>query len=104
MSFGAGFETQTKVFEQNEEESIDLFNSVEIAPSIQMEFIGLAPFSPTLLTKRHRARTLIMVAYNYEKREIFDKRQVFQLDYSWKFLVGKTQIFEIGLPQLLLLS
>ncbi|MFL2664240.1 MAG: BamA/TamA family outer membrane protein [Crocinitomicaceae bacterium] len=98
LSFGAGFETQTQVFEQNQEESIDLFNSIEIAPSIQMELIGLAPFSPTLLTKRHRARTLITAAYNYEKREIFEKREVFQLNYSWKFLVGKTQIFEIGLP------
>ncbi len=98
LSFGAGFETQTQVFEQNEEESIDLFNSIEIAPSVQMELIGLAPFSPTLLTKRHRARTLITAAYNYEKREIFEKREVFQLNYSWKFLVGKTQIFEMGLP------
>lgn len=98
LSFGAGFETQTQVFEQNTEESIDLFNSIEIAPSIQMEMIGLAPFSATMLSKRHRARTLITAAYNYEKREIFKKREVFQLNYSWKFLVGKTQIFEMGLP------
>jgi outer membrane protein assembly factor BamA len=97
LSFGAGFETQTQVFEQTQGES-DLFNSIEIAPSIQMELIGLAPFSPTLLTKRHRARTLITAAYNFEKREIFEKREVFQLNYTWKFLVGKTQIFEMGLP------
>tara|TARA_B100001115_G_C15847024_1_gene427391 strand:- start:1610 stop:4291 length:2682 start_codon:yes stop_codon:yes gene_type:complete len=98
LSFGAGFETQTQVFEQNANESIDLFNSIEIAPSVQMELIGLAPFSPTLLSKRHRARTLVTAAYNFEKREIFEKRDVFQLNYSWKFLVGKTQIFEVGLP------
>tara|TARA_B100001287_G_C22685574_1_gene533347 strand:- start:149 stop:2833 length:2685 start_codon:yes stop_codon:yes gene_type:complete len=98
LSFGAGFETQTKVFDLNEGESLDLFNSIEIAPSMQMELIGLAPFSPILLTKRHRARTLITMAYNYEKREIFENRQVFHLNYSWKFLVGNTQVFEMGLP------
>ena len=63
LSFGAGFETQTQVFEQNAEESIDLFNSIEIAPSVQMEMIGLAPFSPILLSKRHRART---VSYTHQ--------------------------------------
>ena len=36
-------------------------------------------------------------AYNIEKRSIFD-RSVFQLNYMWKFLVGKTQVFQMGLP------
>ena len=99
LSFGAGFETQTQVFlEQGDQESNNFFNSIEIAPSAQMELVGLAPFKATSLSKRHRARTLITAAYNYEKREIFEKREVFQLNYLWKFLVGKTQVFEMGLP------
>ena len=98
LSFGAGFETQTQVFASNVENSNTLFNSIEIAPSIQLELIGLAPFSSTALSKRHRARTLITTAFNYEKREIFKKREVFQLNYLWKFLVGSTQVFEMGLP------
>ena len=63
-----------------------------------MELIVLSPFSPTALSKRHRARTYITAAYNYEKREIFNKREVFQLNYLWKFLLGSTKIFEVGLP------
>ena len=98
MSIGVGLETQTQVFASSEEASSNLFNSVEIAPSIQLELIGLAPFSPTVLSKRHRARTLITTAFNYEKREIFKKREVFQLNYLWKFLVGSNQVFELGLP------
>ena len=98
VSFGAGFETQTLVFAEGDDASLDIFNSIEIAPSIQMELIGLSPFSPTALSKRHRARTYITAAYNYEKREIFNKREVFQLNYLWKFLLGSTQIFEVGLP------
>ncbi|MDG1349754.1 MAG: BamA/TamA family outer membrane protein [Crocinitomicaceae bacterium] len=98
VSVGAGFETQTLVFAEDSDDAVEIFNSIEIAPSIQMELVGLSPFSPTALSKRHRARTLITAAYNYEKREIFNKREVFQLNYIWKFLLGSTQVFEVGLP------
>jgi len=51
----------------------------------------------TLLGKRQKPRTVISAAMNFEKRNIFDRR-VFQLNYTWKFLVGKTQVFQMGLP------
>ena len=97
ISLGGGFETQTLVFNDNDENTKFPFNTIEFGPSIKLELIGLAPFSPAALSKRHRARTLISSGYNFEKRDIFD-RQVFQLNYLWKFFVGKTQIFQLGLP------
>ena len=98
ISLGGGFETQTLVFDDNDVNSPSFpFNTIEFGPSMKLELIGLAPFSPAALTKRHRARTVISAGYNYEKRDIFN-RQVFQLNYLWKFFVGKTQIFQLGLP------
>ena len=97
ISLGGGFETQTLVFNDNDENTKFPFNTIEFGPSIKLELIGLAPFPPASLSKRHRARTLISSGYNFEKRDIFD-RQVFQLNYLWKFFVGKTQIFQLGLP------
>ena len=97
ISLGGGFETQTLVFNNNDNNTKFPFNTLEFGPSVKLELIGLAPFSPAALSKRHRAKTIIFSAYNFEKRDIFD-RQVFQLNYMWKFFVGKTQIFQLGLP------
>ncbi len=97
ISLGGGFETQTLVFNDNDENTKFPFNTIEFGPSIKLELIGLAPFPPATLSKRHRARTLISTGYNFEIRDIFD-RQVFQLNYLWKFFVQKTQIFQLGLP------
>ena len=97
ISIGGGFETQTLVFNDNDENTTFPFNTIEFGPSIQLEMIGLRPFSPSALSKRHRARTVMSTGYNYETRSIFE-RQVFQLNYLWKFFVGKTQIFQLGLP------
>lgn len=98
ISLGGGFETQTLVFNDNDQNTKFPFNTIEFGPSIELELIGLAPFPSAILNKRHRARTLISTGYNFEIRDIFD-RQVFQLNYLWKFFgVQKTQIFQLGLP------
>jgi outer membrane protein insertion porin family len=94
FSFGGGFESQTKA---NADERDQLFNTLEIGPSLKFDAPGLFPIPITKLSKRQRPRTVISTTYNLEKRSIFD-RQVFQLASFWKFYVGKTQIFQIGLP------
>ncbi|NBP75848.1 MAG: hypothetical protein EBU61_07435, partial [Crocinitomicaceae bacterium] len=95
LSFGGGFESQPKIFDDNTNQRT--FNTLEFGPSIKFDFPGLFPMPLTMLSKRQRPRTLFLLAYNLEKRSIFD-RQVFQLNYMWKFLSGKTQVFQLGLP------
>ena len=95
LSFGGGFESQPKIFDDNTRQRT--FNTFEFGPSIKFDIPGLFPMPLTMLSKRQKPRTLFLMAYNLEKRSIFD-RQVFQLNYMWKFLSGKTQIFQLGLP------
>ena len=94
LSFGGGFESQTKSLSSDEDL---LFNTLELGPSIKFETPGLLPIPITRLSKRQRPRTVVSSSYNLEKRSIFDRR-VFQWSNYWKFYVGKTQIFQIGLP------
>ena len=58
---------------------------------------GLFPTKVTALSKRHRPRTVVSAAYNYQRRDEFN-RQTFQANYLWKMYVDKTQIFQYGLP------
>jgi len=96
LSFGGGFETQTQVLDASRKGNF--FNTFEIGPSVKLDLPGLFPTPPTLLkSKRQKPRTEITTALNFEKRDIFDRR-VFQLNYMWKFLVGKTQVFKMGFP------
>ena len=96
ISLGGGFESQPQVFEDNTRGG-RTFNTFEFGPSVKLDLPGLFPIPVTTLSKRQRPRTVIMVAYNYEKRDIFNRR-VFQLNYLWKFFEQKTQVFQFGLP------
>jgi outer membrane protein assembly factor BamA len=102
FSIGGGFESQPLVFEellngQKIKRAGRSFNTFEIGPTLTFELPGLFPTPATLLSKRHRPLTVISTAYNFQKRSDF-VRHIFQLNYSWKFFVGKTQVFQIGLP------
>ena len=101
FSLGGGFESQPPVFDATSESQIvaagRTFNTFEIGPSLKLDLPGLFPTPVNLLGKRQKPRTVISTAMNFEKRNIFDRR-VFQLNYTWKFLVGKTQVFQMGLP------
>ena len=46
-----GFETQTLVFNDNDQNAKFPFNTIEFGPSIQLELIGLAPFPPATYLK-----------------------------------------------------
>ncbi len=95
LSFGGGFESQPQVFTDNTTRRT--FNTFEIGPSIRFDLPGLFPVPVTAQGKRQKPRTVMSLAYNLEKRDIFD-RKVFQLNYLWKFFVGKTQVIQMGLP------
>jgi outer membrane protein insertion porin family len=101
FSLGGGFESQPPVFDANTETQIvtagRTFNTFELGPSLKLDLPGLFPTPVNLLGKRQKPRTVISTAMNFEKRAIFDRR-VIQLNYTWKFLVGKTQVFQMGLP------
>ena len=102
FTFGGGFESQPLVFQDQSGQTVGAgkgrtFNTFEFGPSLKFDLPGLFPTPVTMLGKRQKPRTILTTAYNIEKRSIFD-RSVFQLNYMWKFLVGKTQVFQMGLP------
>jgi outer membrane protein insertion porin family len=102
FSVGGGFESQPNVFGSNLDGSSNTnagrsFNTLELEPSIKLDLPGLFPINVTALSKRHRPRTIISTAVNYQSREEF-LRRIVQFNYTWRFYVGKKQIFQIGLP------
>ena len=102
LSLSGGFESQPPVFAttldgQQIKQAGRSFNTFEIGPSIKLDIPGLFPAKVTAMSKRQRPRTVISTAYNYQARNDF-KRHIFQLNYLWRFYVGKTQIFQAGLP------
>ncbi|MBI1835770.1 MAG: BamA/TamA family outer membrane protein [Flavobacteriia bacterium] len=105
FAISGGFESQPPVFGKNEEgisiqQTSRSFNTFEIGPSVKLEIPGLFPIKSTKYYKRQRARTIISTAYNYQNRNDFS-REIFQMNYSWKFLSpNKTQVFQVGLPLL----
>ena len=102
LSVNGGFESQPIISGQAavDNQNIQLtnaFNTIEIGPVIKLEMPRFFPLSISALNKRQRPKTILSVAYNYQKRKEFN-RHVFQLNYSWDFLVGKNQTFQLGLP------
>jgi outer membrane protein insertion porin family len=102
LSFGGGFESQPPVFDRTEsgeviQTSNRSFNTFEIGPSLRLEIPGLFPVPVTKLSKRQKPQTMMSIAYNYQKRDIFD-REIFQLNYSWQFIENKWQLIQFGLP------
>ncbi|MBU2019823.1 MAG: BamA/TamA family outer membrane protein, partial [Bacteroidetes bacterium] len=102
LTFRGGFESQPPVFDPNEEEKLiennsTSFNTFDIGPSFQLDLPGLFPTSLTALSKRHRPKTVISGAYNFQQRSEYT-RNTFQANYLWKMYVLKTQVFQYGLP------
>ena len=64
---------------------------------MKIEIPGLSPAPVWSLSKRQKPVTIIGSGLNFEKRDIFTRR-VFQMNYTWRWKVDKTQVFTIGLP------
>jgi hypothetical protein len=96
VTLGGGFESQPIVFDGGGKGG-RVFNTIEFGPSVKLEVPGLFPVPVQLISKRQKPKTQFAVGLNFEKRDIFTRR-VFQMNYTWKFLVDKTQLFTIGLP------
>jgi outer membrane protein assembly factor BamA len=104
ISLTGGFESQPLVFEDNTDNTQlqnlgRSFNTLELGPNIVFDIPGLFPTKLTFLSKRHRPRTLMSVAYNFQKREEYT-RNTFQANYLWKMYPDKTQNFQFGFPGL----
>ena len=103
FSFGGGFESQPPVFAELDGQLIQKaarsFNTFEIGPSLKFEIPHLFPFGVSKFSKKIRPQTIISTAYNYQERADF-KRQIFQVNYFWKFFVGRTHVFQTSIPAL----
>lgn len=95
ISLGGGFDSQPVVFSDGTEGRA--FNTFEFGPNVKFEVPGLFPVPVWFISKRQKPSTVFNVAANIEHRDIFD-RSVLQFSYTWKWLVGKTQVFTVGLP------
>jgi outer membrane protein assembly factor BamA len=96
ISLGGGFDSQPVVFADGITEG-RTFNTFEFGPNIKLEIPGLFPVPVWIISKRQKPSTVFNAAANVEHRDIFD-RSVLQFSYTWKWLVGKTQVFTVGLP------
>lgn len=108
IGLSGGVESQPPVFQESEEERLiennsTSFNTLDFGPTIKFEIPGLFPAPLTSVSKRHRPKTEISAAYNYQRRAEYE-RHTFQANYLWKMYVGKTQIFQYGLPILSVLK
>jgi hypothetical protein len=103
ISFLGGFESQPPVFDQNVDgqqnnDAARSFNTFEYGPQVEYEIPGLFPMKLEKLNKRQMPKTIFSAAYNKQHRDDFD-RQLFQLNYSWKFFdVMRTQVFSVSVP------
>lgn len=103
ISFLGGFESQPPVFDENldgiqNNDASRSFNTFEYGPQVEYEIPGLFPVKINKLNKRQMPKTVFSAAYNKQHRDDFD-RQLFQLNYSWKFFdVLRTQVFSVSIP------
>lgn len=103
LSFSGGVESQPEIEASENQEGIisglgRSFNTFEFGPRVELEVPGLFPVKITKLSKRQLPKTLISTAYNFQRREEF-RRELFQLDYQWKFYdVKRTQVFTLSVP------
>lgn len=102
ISLSGGFESTPPVFDETVDgtkikDAGRSFNTFEFGPSIKLDLPGLFPMPVTKLSKRQRPRTILSTAYNYQKRLDFD-RSVFQFNYTYKFVLNKTQLMQFGFP------
>jgi hypothetical protein len=96
FTLGGGFESQPIVFDDGTTGG-RAFNTLEFGPSVKLEIPGLFPSPVWLLSKRQKPITVIGAGLNFERRDIFSRR-VFQMNYTWRWKVDKTQVFTFGLP------
>lgn len=102
ISISGGFESQPPIFDETlDGEKIKTagrsFNTFEIGPSVKLEVPGFYPFRATRFAQRKRPSTIMSAAYNFQTRSDFT-RGTFQMNYSWKFILTKTQILHLGFP------
>jgi len=102
VSLSGGFESQPPIFTSNLDGSANAnagrsFNTFEIGPSVKLELPRFFPARVTFFAKKRRPSTVLSTAYNYQLRLDFE-RQIFQMNYLWKFYVAKTQVYYVGLP------
>ncbi len=102
ISLAGGIESQPPIFDKTVDgdkikTSARAFNTFEFGPSIKFEIPGIFPIPITNISKRAKPKTQISLGFNVQQRTDFT-RNILQTNYLWKFFVGKSQIFTVGLP------
>ena len=102
FAINGGFQAQPAIFDQtqNTKEIVGVSNNFyqfEIGPSLKLELPGLFPFGKVKLNKSRISNTVVSTAYSFQKRDVFSKK-IFQMNYAWKYTIGKNQIVQMGLP------
>jgi outer membrane protein insertion porin family len=102
MGLTGGFQAQPAIFDDqiniiNFKEVTTKFYQFELSPSLKLELPGLYPIKGSSLNKYRLGKTSLSAAYSFQKRDVFTKK-IFQMNYLWKYMVGKNQTFHMGLP------
>lgn len=102
FSINGGFQSQPAIFDEeidptNIKEVTTKFYQLELGPSLKLELPGLYPIKKSKTNKLRLGKTTISTAYSYQNRDVFSKK-IFQLNYLWKYAVGRKQTYQIGLP------
>lgn len=106
LTFGlnGGFQSQPVIFDELEASNdiatvTNRLYQFEISPSVKYEVPGLMLIKRSKINKSRNGKTFLSSAYSYQNRDVFSK-EIFQLNYTWQYDVGKKQRFSMGLPGL----
>jgi len=106
LTFGlnGGFQSQPVIFDELEASNdiatvTNRLYQFEISPSVKYEVPGLLLIKRSKINKSRNGKTFLSSAYSYQNRDVFSK-EIFQLNYTWQYDVGKKQRFSMGLPGL----
>lgn len=102
FSINGGFQSQPAIFDEeidptNIKEVTNKFYQLELGPSVKLELPGLFPIKKSKTNKHRLGKTTVSSAFSYQNRDVFSKK-IFQMNYLWKYAVGRKQTFQIGLP------
>ena len=106
LTFGlnGGFQSQPVIFDELEVSNdiatvTNRLYQFEISPSVKYEVPGLMMIKRSKVNKSRNGKTFLSSAYSYQNRDVFSK-EIFQLNYTWQYDVGKKQRFSMGVPGL----
>jgi len=102
FAINGGFQAQPAIFDETQDVKDIVgvtpnFYQFEIGPSLKLELPGLFLLKNVKLNKSRMSNTVMSTAYSFQNRDVFSKK-IFQMNYAWKYSIGKNQLVQMGLP------